>query len=106
MPYSTKGLDQQRYLRPRSSIATDTRVKSFSSRLTCSSYLCLRIRKLRENCDKEFEAHWKCLDQNNQELRFCRSEEYPFNKCMLDKLVSVIFDIIIFQEELAFTVMI
>ncbi|OZJ05024.1 hypothetical protein BZG36_02143 [Bifiguratus adelaidae] len=45
------------------------------------------IQKLRENCDKEFEAHWKCLDKNNQELFYCRKPERAFNKCVFDKLV-------------------
>ena len=29
-------------------------------------YLFRRITKMRENCLAQFEAHWGCLEQNNQ----------------------------------------
>ncbi|KAL1914371.1 uncharacterized protein VTP21DRAFT_8951 [Calcarisporiella thermophila] len=44
------------------------------------------LRKLRENCDKEFEQHWQCLDKNNQEYTFCRKEENKFNSCVFKSL--------------------
>ncbi|CAO3650454.1 unnamed protein product [Cunninghamella echinulata] len=44
------------------------------------------ITKLRENCDKEFEAHWQCLEQNNQELNKCRKVEKGLNTCVFEKL--------------------
>jgi hypothetical protein len=47
-----------------------------------------RITKLRENCGKEFEAHWQCLEKNNQELYACRTPERTFNTCVFEKLVS------------------
>ena len=47
-----------------------------------------RLKKLRENCDKQFEAHWQCLDKNNHEFYMCRPEEKIFNGCVLNALVS------------------
>jgi NADH dehydrogenase (ubiquinone) 1 alpha subcomplex subunit 8 len=47
-----------------------------------------RIKKLRENCDAEFEKHWKCLDIKNQDYYHCRKEERQFNSCVFEKLVS------------------
>ncbi|KAI9477798.1 MAG: hypothetical protein EXX96DRAFT_226543 [Benjaminiella poitrasii] len=44
------------------------------------------ITKLRENCGKEFEAHWQCLEKNNQELYACRAPERTFNTCVFEKL--------------------
>ncbi|KAI7902814.1 uncharacterized protein BX663DRAFT_531297 [Cokeromyces recurvatus] len=44
------------------------------------------ITKLRENCGKEFEAHWQCLENNNQEFGACRVPEQTFNTCVFEKL--------------------
>ncbi|RHZ86561.1 hypothetical protein Glove_49g23 [Diversispora epigaea] len=44
------------------------------------------LRKLREHCDKEFEAHWTCLDLNNQEYHRCRAPERKFNACVMSAL--------------------
>ncbi|KAL9539604.1 hypothetical protein MBANPS3_010172 [Mucor bainieri] len=44
------------------------------------------ITKLRENCGKEFEAHWQCLEKNNQEFYACRTPERTFNTCVFEKL--------------------
>ncbi|OBZ91802.1 NADH-ubiquinone oxidoreductase 20 subunit [Choanephora cucurbitarum] len=44
------------------------------------------ISKLRENCGKEFEAHWKCLENNNQDLFACRTPERAMNTCVFEKL--------------------
>lgn len=35
---------------------------------TCSVPSCwnCRIRKIRDNCNTEFEKHWQCLEKNNQ----------------------------------------
>ncbi|KAF8214172.1 NADH dehydrogenase, alpha subcomplex, subunit 8 [Mycena galopus ATCC 62051] len=44
------------------------------------------ITKMRENCLAQFEAHWGCLEQNNQLYYRCRAEERPLNACMFDKL--------------------
>ncbi|KAH8118733.1 NADH dehydrogenase alpha subcomplex subunit 8 [Phellopilus nigrolimitatus] len=44
------------------------------------------ITKMRENCLKEFDAHWGCLEKNNQEYYLCRKPERTLNKCMFDKL--------------------
>ncbi|CAG8799073.1 16315_t:CDS:2, partial [Racocetra fulgida] len=35
---------------------------------------------------EEFEAHWQCLDRNNQELRHCRGLERKFNSCVFNAL--------------------
>jgi hypothetical protein len=42
---------------------------------------------MREHCLKEFDAHWDCLEWNNQRYNVCRKEERPLNKCMFDALV-------------------
>lgn len=47
----------------------------------------IRITKLRENCGKEFEAHWQCLEKNNQDFYACRTPERTFNTCVFEKLV-------------------
>ncbi len=47
-----------------------------------------RIEKLKQNCNAQWDAHWKCLDKNNQMFEKCRSEEMPFNECIFNKLVS------------------
>ncbi|KAG2215955.1 hypothetical protein INT45_004089 [Circinella minor] len=44
------------------------------------------ITKLRENCGKEFDAHWQCLENHNQELYACRKPERTFNTCVFEKL--------------------
>ncbi|KAF8592113.1 NADH dehydrogenase, alpha subcomplex, subunit 8 [Ramaria rubella] len=44
------------------------------------------ISKLRDNCLKEFDAHWNCLEKNNQEYYLCRKPERTLNKCVFDKL--------------------
>jgi NADH dehydrogenase (ubiquinone) 1 alpha subcomplex subunit 8 len=42
-------------------------------KLTCS------ITKMRESCLSEFDAHWKCLEQNNQVSQYiwagCRNQD-------------------------------
>lgn len=61
---------------------------------------------MRENCLEQFEAHWNCLESNNQactlslsfeaahltngaiqEYYACRKPERTLNKCMFEKLV-------------------
>lgn len=42
---------------------------------------------MNEKCQKEWEAHWQCLEMNNQELFACRKQERPLNKCVLEQLV-------------------
>ncbi|KAF8524640.1 hypothetical protein BU17DRAFT_74742 [Hysterangium stoloniferum] len=44
------------------------------------------INKLRENCLKEFDSHWQCLEKNNQEYYMCRKPERTLNQCVFDKL--------------------
>ncbi|KAK1924341.1 hypothetical protein DB88DRAFT_489965 [Papiliotrema laurentii] len=44
------------------------------------------ITKLRENCLAEFDAHWKCLEQNNQYFYACRKPEKALNQCVFSKL--------------------
>jgi NADH dehydrogenase (ubiquinone) 1 alpha subcomplex subunit 8 len=42
---------------------------------------------MRENCLTEFDAHWRCLEWNNQKYNQCRKPERTLNKCMFEKLV-------------------
>lgn len=44
------------------------------------------ISRLNDKCASEWEAHWKCLEMNNQEFMPCRKQERPLNKCVLDQL--------------------
>ncbi|KAL0950069.1 hypothetical protein HGRIS_010073 [Hohenbuehelia grisea] len=44
------------------------------------------INKMRENCLEQFDAHWNCLELNNQEYYRCRKPERTLNKCMFEKL--------------------
>ncbi|KIJ57022.1 hypothetical protein M422DRAFT_150043 [Sphaerobolus stellatus SS14] len=44
------------------------------------------INKLRENCLKEWDNHWQCLEKNNQEFYYCRKPERVFNECVFTKL--------------------
>jgi len=44
------------------------------------------ISKMRDNCLKEFDAHWECLEWNNQKYNMCRKPERTLNKCMFEKL--------------------
>ena len=52
----------------------------------------IRIEKLRQNCEKQWEAHWQCLDKSNQMLEKCRPAERVFNDCVFQKLVRVLID--------------
>ncbi|KAG5729890.1 NADH-ubiquinone oxidoreductase 20.8 kDa subunit [Termitomyces sp. T112] len=44
------------------------------------------INKMRENCLEQFQAHWNCLEKNNQEYYLCRKPERSLNACMFEKL--------------------
>ena len=44
------------------------------------------INKMRENCLAQFDAHWGCLERNNQEYYKCRKPERTLNACMFEKL--------------------
>ncbi|SHO75694.1 Uncharacterized protein MSYG_0026 [Malassezia sympodialis ATCC 42132] len=44
------------------------------------------IQKIGEKCGKEWDAHWECLEMNNQEYMPCRKFERPLNKCVLEQL--------------------
>ncbi|KAF9000207.1 NADH dehydrogenase alpha subcomplex subunit 8 [Cyathus striatus] len=44
------------------------------------------INKMRENCLSQFDAHWQCLEKNNQEYQYCRKFERPLNACMFEKI--------------------
>ncbi|TFK62715.1 Ndufa8, NADH-ubiquinone oxidoreductase complex I 19kd subunit [Pluteus cervinus] len=44
------------------------------------------INKMRDSCLKEFDAHWTCLEKNNQEYYLCRKPERTLNQCMFEKL--------------------
>jgi NADH dehydrogenase (ubiquinone) 1 alpha subcomplex subunit 8 len=45
------------------------------------------IKDINENCLAEFRTHWQCLENHNQQLWNCRSEERKLNKCVFNKLV-------------------
>jgi hypothetical protein len=45
------------------------------------------IKDINENCLSEFRVHWQCLENHNQQLWNCRSEERRLNKCVFTKLV-------------------
>ena len=45
------------------------------------------IKDINENCLDQFRTHWQCLENHNQQLWNCRSEERRLNKCVFDKLV-------------------
>ncbi|KAI8805825.1 hypothetical protein BJ742DRAFT_819257, partial [Cladochytrium replicatum] len=44
------------------------------------------IRRLKDNCDKEWEKHWQCLDKKNHHYWECRKEETVFNDCVFKSL--------------------
>ena len=46
-----------------------------------------RLDDINNNCSKYFRMHWKCLDNNNQQLWHCRRFEQALNACVFDKLV-------------------
>jgi len=45
------------------------------------------IKDINENCLEQFRTHWQCLENHNQQLWNCRSEERKLNKCVFEKLV-------------------
>lgn len=51
-------------------------------------HLCYRIDDINKNCLEQFRAHWNCLEDRNQQLWHCRTEEWKLNGCVFDKLVS------------------
>ncbi|KAI9762993.1 MAG: hypothetical protein M4579_000056 [Chaenotheca gracillima] len=44
------------------------------------------IADIRTHCLDQFRSHWKCLDNNNQQLWQCRPLERNLNKCVFDNL--------------------
>jgi NADH dehydrogenase (ubiquinone) 1 alpha subcomplex subunit 8 len=48
---------------------------------------CDSIKDMNESCLSEFRTHWQCLENHNQQLWNCRSEERRMNKCVFEKLV-------------------
>jgi len=46
-----------------------------------------RLTKMRDNCGKQWDAHWECLEKRNQEFFQCRQPERKLNDCMFEKLV-------------------
>ena len=47
------------------------------------------IKDINENCLTQFRTHWQCLENHNQQLWNCRSEERKLNKCVFEKLVRL-----------------
>jgi hypothetical protein len=46
------------------------------------------ISDINKECLDQFRSHWQCLENHNQQLWNCRSEERRLNKCVFEKLVS------------------
>ncbi|OCK77380.1 NADH-ubiquinone oxidoreductase-like protein 20.8 kDa subunit [Lepidopterella palustris CBS 459.81] len=44
------------------------------------------IEDINTHCLSEFQRHWKCLENNNQQLWNCRPAERSLNKCVFDNL--------------------
>ncbi|WWC89188.1 uncharacterized protein L201_004106 [Kwoniella dendrophila CBS 6074] len=44
------------------------------------------IGKIKESCLAEFDAHWQCLEKNNQYFQACRKPEKALNQCVFTKL--------------------
>ncbi|ORY74362.1 NADH-ubiquinone oxidoreductase subunit [Protomyces lactucae-debilis] len=44
------------------------------------------LEQVQASCKEAFEAHWKCLDQRNQEFHQCRPAEHALNKCVFQKM--------------------
>ncbi|KAJ7571802.1 hypothetical protein C8J56DRAFT_145879 [Mycena floridula] len=44
------------------------------------------ITKMRETCLEQFNAHWECLENNNQYYYTCREPEKALNSCIFEKL--------------------
>jgi hypothetical protein len=57
-----------------------------------ADYVC-SIKDINENCLSEFRTHWQCLENHNQQLWNCRSEERRLNKCVFEKLVRMRADL-------------
>lgn len=49
--------------------------------------MCDRIEDINKHCLAEFRTHWQCLENHNQQLWNCRSEERRLNKCVFTSLV-------------------
>eukprot|EP00035_Acanthoeca_spectabilis_P021074 m.436168 g.436168 ORF g.436168 m.436168 type:complete len:134 (+) comp17946_c0_seq1:77-478(+) len=41
---------------------------------------------MKEHCGESFEAHWTCLDKNNQEYPKCRKTQDVYDTCVFDKM--------------------
>jgi hypothetical protein len=46
---------------------------------------------MRESCLQEFDAHWQCLEKNNQYFQACRKPEKTLNDCVFKNLVSLMY---------------
>jgi NADH dehydrogenase (ubiquinone) 1 alpha subcomplex subunit 8 len=44
------------------------------------------IEDINKSCLDVFRTHWKCLDNNNQQLWQCRGAERQLNKCVFENL--------------------
>lgn len=44
------------------------------------------IEDINKSCLDVFRQHWKCLDNNNQQLWQCRAAERQLNKCVFENL--------------------
>merc|ERR1712023_611459 len=44
------------------------------------------FRKLKANCQDEFNTYWKCIDWGDWQYGNCRKEQGVFDACVLEKL--------------------
>ncbi|CAE6527390.1 unnamed protein product [Rhizoctonia solani] len=44
------------------------------------------IEKMRASCAETYDAHWQCLENNNQEFYKCRKPERKLNECIFENL--------------------
>lgn len=44
------------------------------------------LNDINKSCLEQFRKHWECLEQNNQQLWHCRTDETALNACVFEKL--------------------
>ena len=49
----------------------------------CASHV---ISSIQSNCLEQFNTHWQCLENQNQDFKNCRPAERLLNKCVFDKM--------------------
>ena len=49
------------------------------------------IADINKECLDQFRTHWQCLENHNQQLWNCRSEERRLNKCVFETELQLTF---------------